>query len=155
MADAHDGTSDESQFWEEILGRRLEDNEAEKPTRPVQPLDSPWGPVRLSELSPSTSSPSRQEQEAPPSDHPKIKELARRLDEAESARRAAEKRVAELERQLTELRTTARPSEGEVVEQLKARLEEAEQIIRLIEDAYLTGEHRRHGPSQRERAEPL
>ena len=84
----------------------------------------------------------------------------RRLSESEHARRAADARVAELERELADLhaqmayeRDAARQAiaaggNGADLERLRTELAAAQEIIRAIEEAYLAGEgFARGGPS--------
>jgi len=118
-ADGRDaGAAKDRSDWERILGGRVGE---ERP---------PAGAVRLSDLRPP-------ERRSSTSDDvggtETAQDLRARLRESEEARREALERVAELEAELSRLR---------------AQLEEAHEIIRAIEQAYIAGERKGARPPQ-------
>ena len=164
--------ADNMEDWEDILSLRVDGDD---------PDPSPKRPVRLSSLRPPGQDqmptaalplvPGQRWEAAgkPPAGDPverpdaaakaaadmareREKQTARQISESEHARRAAEGRVAELERQLADLRAqiayereaarqavSGAASEAEL-EKLRVELAGAREIIRAIEEAYLASE---------------
>ena len=160
-----DSRSDED--WEDILFLRVESDATEEvPRRPVR-LSSLRPPGQ--EQIPTDPLPLRPGQRWDPAEmsFPEIrdlpgereKEASRRLSASEHARRAAEARVAELERQLADVRAqiahereaarravSGGPGTADLAK-LSAELAGAREIISAMEEAYLAGEHfSRGGP---------
>jgi hypothetical protein len=149
--------ADNQEDWEDILSLRVEgDDPAPPPRRPVRlsslrPPGQPQVPTAALPLVPGQ----RWEAAGQPSvdmAREREREAARQISESEHARRAAEARVAELERQLADLRAqmacereaaqhavTGGAGEAEI-EKLRIELAGARDIIRAIEEAYLASE---------------
>ena len=145
--------------WEDILSLRVDGEPEEEASK---------GPVRLSSLRPPKGSTedqlptavvplrSGERWDAGETTSEGERKLSRRLSESEHARRAAEARVVELDRELGDLRARMAyereaaaqaasgggPADASQLERLRAELVEAHEIIRAIEEAYLAGENR-------------